>query len=82
MSPRVVDKCCIWAIGHQLLSEIYRVIISRVDLRILVAGVYPKLVQEFLGHSPIAMILDVYSHVLPSMQQDAAKSMDDMFKDM
>lgn len=34
-------------------------------------GVHPKIVQELLGHSNISMTMDVYSHVLPSMQQDA-----------
>jgi integrase len=34
-------------------------------------GVHPKVVQELLGHSDISMTMDVYSHVLPSMQQDA-----------
>jgi integrase len=47
---------------------------------LLVAGVHPKVVQERLGHSTIAMTLDVYSHVLPSMQQEAAGKIDDIFK--
>jgi integrase len=47
---------------------------------LLVAGVHPKVVQERLGHSTIAMTMDVYSHVLPSMQQEAAEKIDDMFK--
>jgi integrase len=34
-------------------------------------GVHPKVVQEILGHSQISMTLDIYSHVLPSMHQDA-----------
>jgi len=34
-------------------------------------GVHQKIVQELLGHSTITMTMDVYSHVLPSMQQDA-----------
>lgn len=46
------------------------------------AGVHPKVGQELLGHSSIAMTLDVYSHVLPSMQQEAAKRMDDVFKNV
>ncbi len=29
------------------------------------------MVQEILGHSQISMTLDIYSHVLPSMHQDA-----------
>jgi len=28
-------------------------------------------VQEILGHSQISMTLDIYSHVLPGMHQDA-----------
>jgi len=35
-------------------------------------GVNPKVVQERLGHSQISVTMDVYSHVLPTMQQDAA----------
>ena len=45
---------------------------------LLVAGVHPKVVQERLGHSTIAMTMDIYSHVLPSMQQEAADKIDDM----
>ncbi len=39
------------------------------------AGVHPKVVSERLGHSSIALTLDTYSHVLPSMQEDAAAKM-------
>jgi integrase len=38
---------------------------------LLSEGVHPKVVQELLGHSNISMTMDVYSHVLPGMQQDA-----------
>jgi integrase len=38
----------------------------------LQAGVHPKVVQERLGHSSVAFTLDVYSHAIPAMQQDAA----------
>lgn len=41
--------------------------------RLLRLGVHPKVVQERLGHSTIAMTLDTYSHVLPD-QQDAVVS--------
>ncbi len=40
------------------------------------AGVHPKVVQERLGHSQISVTLDVYSHVMPGMQRDAADRMD------
>ncbi|MGI9056997.1 MAG: tyrosine-type recombinase/integrase [Ktedonobacteraceae bacterium] len=44
-------------------------------------GVHPKVVQELLGHSSISMTMDVYSHVLPSMQQEAMKKLDILFRD-
>jgi len=39
---------------------------------LLAAGVHPKIAQERLGHASIRMTLDLYSHVSPSMQEDAA----------
>jgi integrase len=40
---------------------------------LLAAGVHPKVVQERLGHSQISLTLDTYSHLIPSMQTEAAK---------
>ena len=40
----------------------------------LEAGVHPKVVQERLGHSSIAITLDIYSHAIPAMQEDAAET--------
>ncbi len=37
---------------------------------------HPKIVRERLGHSSIGITLDVYSHVLPGMQEDAAQKID------
>lgn len=34
-------------------------------------GVHPKVVQERLGHASIGMTLDIYSHVVPGMQEQA-----------
>jgi integrase len=42
---------------------------------LLKAGVHPKVVQELLGHATIAITMDLYSHVLPGMQEDAAELM-------
>jgi integrase len=39
----------------------------------LAAGIPAKVVQERLGHSSVAMTLDVYSHVAPGIQEDAAE---------
>ena len=56
---------------HDLRHSAATILLSR--------GTHPKVVQEILGHSQIAMTLDVYSHVLPSMQEDVTKRWDDDF---
>lgn len=38
----------------------------------LQAGIPAKVVSERLGHATVAFTLDVYSHVLPGLQEDAA----------
>lgn len=43
-------------------------------------GVHPKLVQELLGHSQMSVTMDRYSHVLPSMQRDMMKGLDDLYE--
>lgn len=43
---------------------------------LLATGVHPKVVQERLGHASIQLTLDTYSHVMPSMQDDAAATID------
>ena len=40
---------------------------------LLAAGVPIKVVSERLGHATIAMTLDVYAHVLPAMDREAAE---------
>ncbi|MHB8433250.1 MAG: tyrosine-type recombinase/integrase [Candidatus Tyrphobacter sp.] len=45
----------------------------------LLRGVQPKVVQERLGHASIAMTMDTYSHVLPSMQRAASDEIDALF---
>lgn len=39
-----------------------------------------KVISERLGHSKIGVTLDVYSHVLPSMQQAAADQLNEMLE--
>jgi integrase len=43
---------------------------------LLMAGVHPKIVSERAGHASVAITLDVYSHVIPGMQEDAANKID------
>ena len=46
----------------------------------LVNGVHPKVASERLGHSRVGITLDLYSHVIPGMQEDASKTVDQALK--
>lgn len=39
-------------------------------------GVAPRVGMETLGHSQISLTLNTYSHVVPSLQREAADRMD------
>lgn len=45
---------------------------------LLAMGIHPKIAQEILGHSNIAMTMNVYSHVLPTMQQEAIDKLNEV----
>jgi integrase len=47
---------------------------------LLSRNVNPKIVSEMLGHATIAITLDTYSHVLPTMQDGAARALEDMLR--
>jgi integrase len=47
----------------------------------LAAGVSPKVISEQLGHASVAFTLDVYSHVLPHMQDAAAEKVQSLLID-
>jgi integrase len=56
--------------------------VRRHDLRhghathLLRLGIHPKVVSERLGHSGVGTTLNTCSHVLPGMQEDAARRLD------
>jgi integrase len=77
--------------GPNLLRTYYRVVakagLPRIrfhDLRhtaatlLLLQRVPPKVVSEMLGHANIAITLELYSHVTPDMQEQAAAAMEDI----
>jgi integrase len=45
---------------------------------LLAGGEHPKVVSERLGHASTVMTLDVYSHVLPDMQEGASEKLEAM----
>ncbi len=46
---------------------------------LLCQGVHPKVVSERLGHATVGITLDIYSHVIPGMQAEAARAFDRLF---
>jgi integrase len=74
------------SLTHEFVRFIAGTALPRVrfhDLRhshathLLASGVHPKIAQERLGHATVAITLDLYSHVLPGMQTDAASRVDE-----
>ena len=44
--------------------------------QLLRQSTHPKVVAERLGHSTVMLTLDVYSHVVPGLQEEAARQLD------
>jgi integrase len=42
----------------------------------LLEGIHPKIVSERLGHASVSFTLEVYTHLLPNMQTEAAEAID------
>lgn len=45
---------------------------------LLAAGVNVKVISERLGHASVRLTLDIYSHVMPTMQRDAADRLEEI----
>jgi integrase len=46
----------------------------------LAANVHPKIVSERLGHSAASITLDLHSHVVPNLQQAAARRFEEVIR--
>ncbi len=46
---------------------------------LLAMKVHPKVVQEILGQSQITTTMDIYSHAMPSLLDDATQQWEDKF---
>ena len=80
--------------AHNMVRRDFYGLLRRVDLPqirfhdlrhtaatlLLGRGVHPKVVAEMLGHSTVAVTLDVYSHVTMTLQQEAAHQLDDILR--
>ena len=43
---------------------------------LLAQGVHPRVIMDILGHSQIAVTMNLYAHVIPAMQKEVAAQMD------
>ena len=50
-------------------------------MEIEAANVHPAVVQSALGHSSITLTIDTYSHVMPGLEEAAARRIDDILGD-
>jgi len=66
---RIVKSCGLMGLRFHDLRHAHATLM-------LPGGVHPKVVSERLGHSNVGITLDTYSHVLPSLQAQAAASLE------
>ncbi len=77
VNPRFLVKAFKVAIAKAGLPDIRFHDLRHTSATLLLsANVHPKIVQERLGHSSIVLTMDTYSHVIPSMQDEAADKLD------
>ena len=76
------------AVSAQFLRRVERQRLTRLTLHglrhtwatlALEQGIHPRVVQERLGHSTIAITLGIYSHVSPTLHDEAAKEVAGLF---
>lgn len=78
---RAVKKAAAYVNEHDDLGEIALPKLTLKGLRhshatmLMKNGTNPKIVQERLGHSNISTTMDIYSHVTPTMQQQAVSNL-------
>ena len=83
LDPDVVTKAF-----HRIVVKAGLTNIRLHDLRhthatlMLKAGVRPKVVSERLGHANIGITLDIYSYVLPGLQEAVAEKFDRIFEEV
>jgi integrase len=75
-SPRAVTKAFSVLIADLGMKARFHDLRHSHISHLLAAGVHPKIASERAGHASVSITLDVYSHVIPGMQEDAASRID------
>ena len=70
---RIVKKACLRNLRIHDLRHTHATLMLKM-------GIHPKVVSERLGHASIGITLDIYSHVLPGLQEEAAEKFDTIFE--
>jgi integrase len=82
MQPRSLTHAWLKVLGKTDLPRIrFHDLRHAHATHLLSNGVHPKVASERLGHSRVGITLDLYSHVLPGMQEDAAARVDDALRE-
>ena len=61
-------------LGHVRFHDLRHTFASLMLLR----GAKPKVISEALGHASVAFTMDVYSHIIGGMQEDAMRLLDEV----
>ena len=80
MSPRELTKAFTQLVARLGLHIRFHDLRHTHISHLLAAGVHPKIASERAGHASIAITLDVYSHVMPGLQEDAANRIDTVLR--
>lgn len=81
MLPRFITQAWVKQItGTDLVRHRFHDLRHAHATHLLGSGIHPKVASERLGHSKVGITLDLYSHVLPGMQEDAAARVDDALR--
>ena len=68
-----LGRCCFSSLYH-----LQRDFSSPFASLMLLRGGKPKVISEALGHSSVAFTMDVYSHIINGMQEDAMALLDEV----
>jgi integrase len=76
LSPRRVSKIFLQVRQKLGLTVRFRDLRHGYASILLAQDAHPKVVQEALGHPSVSITLDIYSHLIPGMQQEVVKRID------
>ncbi|MGO9329823.1 MAG: tyrosine-type recombinase/integrase [Steroidobacteraceae bacterium] len=80
--PSLTNGTCCWRTTRRCHAFAFHDLRHAHATHTLSSGVHPKIASERLGHSKVGIAMDLYSHVMPAMQEDAAARVDRDLEDV